>query len=94
MPDDQRGKALLAQAIEMSTAHWDTYPPPANLLTVANANPLALYIAIKYLQSLPEVHELRENEPEMRAILLACYPDFVKEALVTDPKPADLVGSR
>jgi hypothetical protein len=69
----------------MSTAHWDTYPPPANLVNLANANPLALYIAIKYLQSLPKARELRESEPDMRAVLIACYPDFVKEALATDP---------
>jgi len=94
MADDRRVKALLAQAIVMSTAYWNTCPPPANLVNVANANPLALYIAIKFLQSLPKDHELRESEPEMRAVLLACYPNFVREALATDPKPADLVGSR
>jgi hypothetical protein len=52
---------------------------------------LALYIAVKYLQSLPEDDDLRIWEYGMKAILLGRYPDFVNEALSSDPSPPDLV---
>ena len=86
MNDDVTGKdeAITARAIAMAATHWDAYKPPEQLLNAAHAAPLALYIAIKYLQSLPEEDELRINECAMKAILLGRYPDFVKEAFASD----------
>jgi hypothetical protein len=91
--EDVTGKdeAVIAEAMVMAAAHWDTWPPrPKRPLSAARAAPSALYIAIKYLQSLSEEDERRINEYAMKVILLARYPDFVKEALAADPTPADL----
>ena len=86
-----RDEAIIAQAMVMAAAHWDSYSTPQSMLSVAWAVPLALYIAIKYLQSLPEEKRKRSDEDEMKAILLARFPDFVTEVLAADPTPADLV---
>ena len=93
MSDDVTGKdeAITAQAIVMAGTHWDAYKPPEQLLKAAHAAPLALYTAIKYLQSLPREDDLRVNEYAMKAILLGRYPDFVKQALASNSSPPDLV---
>jgi hypothetical protein len=93
MSDDVTGKdeVITAQAIALAATHWDTYKPPEQLLEAARAEPLALYIAIKYLQSLPEEDDVRVNEHAMKAVLLGRYPYFVKEALASDCSPPDLV---
>ena len=94
MSDDVTGKdeaitaqaivmAATSQAIVMAATYWDAYKPPEQLLKAAHAAPLALYTAIKYLQSLPREDDLRVNEYAMKAILLGRYPDFVKLSAVS-----------
>lgn len=91
MDGDVTGKdeAILAEALVIAAAHWSTYPLPQELLA-APATPLALYIAIKYLQSLPPEHEHRIHEYAMKLILVERYTDFAERALGTDPAPAEL----
>ena len=86
MSDDVTGKdeVITAHAIALAATHWDTYRPPKQLLEAANVGPLALYVVIKYLQSLPADDDLRVNEHAMKAILLGRFPYFVKEALASD----------
>jgi hypothetical protein len=85
-----RDKPILAQAMVMAAAYWDAAALPRALVTPANAMPLALYVALKYLQSLSDAEREESNETAMRAILLVGYPAFVKLALRVDPTPADL----
>ena len=93
MSDDVTGKdeVITAHAIALAATHWDNYRPPEQLLEAAHVEPLALYVAIKYLQSLPAEDDLRVNEHAMKAILLGRFPYFVKEALASDSSPPDLV---
>jgi hypothetical protein len=92
MQDDVTGKddAITAQAIVIAATHRPDHSVPGELVRVAAAEPLALYIAIKYLQSLPEEDELRDCEYGMKAVLLGRYAEFVDKALVADPSPPDL----
>ena len=93
MSDDVTGKdeVITAHAIALAATRWDTYRPPKQLLEAAHVEPLELYVAIKYLQSLPADDDLRVNEHAMKAILLGRFPYFVKEALASDSSPPDLV---
>ena len=92
MQDDVTGKddAITAQAIVIAATNRRDHSVPEELSSVAAAEPLALYIAIKFLQSLPEEDELRIEEHAMRAVLLGRYADFVDQALAADPMPPDL----
>jgi hypothetical protein len=85
-----KDEEVVAMAIAIASSHLHDTGLPQTLLDTAAASPLALYIAIKYLQSLPEWDEERINEHPMKAILLSRYPDFVEQALKTDPQPADM----
>jgi hypothetical protein len=51
---------------------------------------LALYLAIKYQQSLPKKERMKSEVEEMKQLLLSHFPDSVKEALATDPKLPNL----
>lgn len=95
MDGDITGKdeAVVAEAMVLAAAHWNNVTLPQALLGAAQGSPLALYIAIKYLQSLPDWDEERIKEHPMKAILLGRYPDFVEQALETDPEPADIAGT-
>jgi hypothetical protein len=84
-----KDESVVAQAIAMAAVHLKEVTLPQTLLQVAPAAPLALYIAVKYLQSLPEWDGERIIEHPMKAILLGRYPDFVEQALNIDPAPAD-----
>jgi hypothetical protein len=92
MDGDITGKdeAIVAEAMVIAAAHWTTHTLPKRLADTAPATPMALYIAVKYLQSLPDWDEARAKEYPMTAILVGRYPDFVEHALETDPAPADL----
>jgi hypothetical protein len=93
MNDDVTGKddAITAQAIAIAATHREAYQLPRELLSAARVEPLALYIAVKYLQSLPEDDDLRIDEYAMKAILLGRYADFVERAVASDPSPPNLV---
>ena len=83
-----RNQQIIAMSISMARAYWETNRPPPNLMADSTqAIPLALYLAIKYQQSLPKKERMKFEEEEMKQILLSHFPDFVKEALATDPKP-------
>ena len=92
MNDDVTGndEAITAQAMAIAATHRDACQLPAELLNSSQVAPLVLYIAVKYLQSLPEGDELRIGEYAMKAILLGRYADFVKKALTSDPSPPNL----
>ena len=91
MDGDVTGKdnVILAEALVIAAAHWSNYPLPQELLA-APATPLALYIAIKHLQSLPPEHEERIHEYAIKLILVERYADFVERALEADSAPANL----
>ena len=83
-------EAITAEAIVIAVNNRDNHPLPEKLSNAAKAEPLALYIAIKYLQSLPQDDERRSREYALKAVLLGRYSDFVEEALSSDPSPPDL----
>jgi hypothetical protein len=92
MNDDVTGKdeAITAQAIVIAAAHRYEEELPNELLGSAELAPLALYVAVKYLQSLPEDDDLRIWECGMKAVLVGRYGDFVEQALSLDHSPPEL----
>jgi hypothetical protein len=87
-----KDESIVAQAIAIAAVHLKEVTVPQALLQVAPLAPLALYIAVKYLQSLPEWDGERINEHPMKAILLGRYSEFVEQARKIDPEPADFTA--
>jgi hypothetical protein len=85
-----KGEAITAQAIVIAAAHRYEEEVPSELLANADPAPLALYIAVKYLQSLPQDDELRIWEHGMKAVLVGRYGHFVEQALSSDRSPPEL----
>lgn len=92
MSDDVTGddEAIIARALAIATIHRAPNEVPGRLIQTADPAPLALYIALKFLQSLPRDDELRAEEYGMKAVLCGRYSEFVGVALSSDPSPPDI----
>ena len=89
MSDDVTGddEAIIPRALAIATIHRAV---PGRLIQTADPAPLALYIALKFLQFLPRDDELRAEEYGMKAVLCGRYSEFVGVALSSDPSPPDI----
>ena len=69
---------VINKAVSMAAEVWRSEEPPPEVdsdLLIA----CILCTALKYQQALPEDRRARADEEDMRAILLAGYPEFAKK---------------
>ena len=71
-------RGLISKAMSIATAVWDDEPPPVSLAKQKNAIPLALFMALRHQQSLPDAERNLDQEAAIRQILVMDHAAFCK----------------
>jgi hypothetical protein len=67
-------EGIIAKAMVIAAAVWESEPPPLSLVNEQDAIPLALYMALKHQQSLPDDERNWTEEEAMRRLLYEKLP--------------------